>query len=243
MGCGSSTSNRLHVLSHVVKLDNKPTNIEVIDEMLAQYSEPLFTLALTSARLKGAVRRFNYVTNSDTMAESIDNSIQHMMSCFSLSCKGDWGVLNLNVSSEAPYISLDRTQLFHEFKIIIEAWDVLISELQQLHGIISSLKHNVDSLNDQIDGINDRVESVLMNTVLSSKETGNVKKLVNRKIESMKKASENVKNLEAFMNRITEEASKIPDIKNNEEVLETGRTFDGNALQFMQSMNKNKKVE
>lgn len=238
MGCGSSTSNKLRVLTAIMRVDSKPTNIEIVDEMLAQYSEPLLTLALTSARLRGAIKRFNYETNSKTTEDSIDIAIRNMLSCFSLACKGNWEEINLNVSYEAPYISLDRSQLSHEFKLIIEAWDVLVGELQQLKGIINSLKHTVESMRNEVDGLQGRVDAALIHTALSSKETSRVKKAVDRKIDSMKAATGNVMTLEELMKKISEEASRIPVLVNDNEILETVRSFEGNSVQFLEQFKR-----
>ena len=217
----------------MIRVDSKSTNIEIIDEMLAQYSEPILNLALTSVRLRGAVKRFNYETNSTTTEDSIENAIRNMLSCFSLACKGNWEDINLKVSCEAPYVSLDRSQLSSEFKLILEAWDVLVGELQLLKGIINSLKHTVQSLRNEVDGLQGRVDAALMHTALSSKETSRVKKAVDRKIDSMKAASENVNTLEELMKKISEEASLIPRLVSDNEILETGRGFEGNSSQFL----------
>jgi hypothetical protein len=233
MGCGSSNSNKLRVLTSMIRVDSRPTNIEIVDEMLSQYSEPLLTLTLTSVRLRGAIKRFNYETSSKITEDSIDIAIRNMLSCFSLACKGNWEEINLNSSYEAPYISLDRSQLSPEFKIIIEAWEVLVGELQQLKGIINSLKHSVESMRSEVDGLQGRVDAALMHTALSSKETNRVKKAVDRKIHSMKAASENVKTLEELMKKISEEASRIPVLMNDNEILETARNFEGNSSQFL----------
>mmetsp|Transcript_10532 Transcript_10532/g.10530 ORF Transcript_10532/g.10530 Transcript_10532/m.10530 type:complete len:257 (+) Transcript_10532:13-783(+) len=167
MGCGGSKKKTK------INIEMEVCGLVDIDNMFSAAAEPLATLDKVSHKLNKHIKKLKKATGCHIIKDAtFKDALDSMLYCYSASTDGDFSKINLEITTEKPYVNIERHGLKTEHHIIADAWNDMLEAIEESVAKAAELPGQLKEFFEKIPDFPNQAKSALENADFMDKAKG-----------------------------------------------------------------------